>query len=402
MAPLLREVNKKMNAYVSNLAENDKEFEAKDLTGKFSLDGLASCAFGVETGSFDDDNSEFLIHAKGAFGMLSGTSFSDKPMSLLQKIQGFMSFIKLMASFFVPNIIKKVAAKMGFVNMFSNFLATEHTEFLMHVIEETIKQRKASQTKRNDLIDMMIEAIKEEKTPGDVEDDFHGMDQYEKDAQIVGYTRKKNISHDDVVATALLMLSAGYDTTGTAMSYILYELALNQDVQETLLEEVKAASLDVNEMPYEILQSLPYLDAVIKETLRKHPILAGLERLCTKDYKLPGHDYVVKKGEMIRVQNVGVCFDPDIFPNPKVFNPERFTKENMDNRSPYSFMAFSLGPRNCLAMRFAMFEMKICITNLVSNFKFIPCERTVKEVEWNPTSFFGMPKTGLWIKCEKR
>ena len=49
-----------MNTYVSKLAEENVEFEAKELTGKYSLDGLASCAFGVETGSFDDDNSEFL------------------------------------------------------------------------------------------------------------------------------------------------------------------------------------------------------------------------------------------------------------------------------------------------------------------------------------------------------
>ena len=133
-----------------------------------------------------------------------------------------------------------------------------------------------------------------------------------------------------------------------------------------------------------------------------HPIIANLERLCTKDYKLPGHDYVIKKGEPIRVCNVGVCFDPDIFPDSHTFIPERFLKENSMNRSPYSYMAFSLGPRNCLAMRFALFEIKMCITNLVSNFRFITSPRTAKEVKWNPTSFFGTAKGGLWIKCEKR
>ena len=65
-------------------------------------------------------------------------------------------------------------------------------------------------------------------------------------------------------------------------------------------------------------------------------------------------------------------------------------------------MGFSLGPRNCLAMRFAMFEMKVCLSNLVLNFKLLPCDKTVKDVEWDPGSFLGEAKGGLWIKCEKR
>ena len=392
-----------MNTYVSKLAEENVEFEAKELTGKYSLDGLASCAFGVETGSFDDDNSEFLKHAKGAFGFLSGSADDGTNDGFAMKIYETLFGMFMMLKFFLPNIIKKAAAMLGFVNVFHHFLANEHAKFLMNVIEGILEQRKTSAVKRNDLIDMMIDAINEDSQNTEQEDDLHAMDQYEKDAKIMGITKKKKLSHDDVIATALLMLSAGYDTTGTAMSYILYELALNQDCQETLLEEIREASEEVNNMPYEVLQSLPYLDAVIQETLRKHPVIANLERLCTKDYKIPGHEYVIKKGDVIRVSNVGICYDSDIFPDPKKFNPERFLKENnTDDRNPYSYMAFSLGPRNCLAMRFALFEMKVCIINLVSNFKFVPSTRTVKDIEWNPRSFLGGAKGGLWIKCQKR
>ena len=65
-------------------------------------------------------------------------------------------------------------------------------------------------------------------------------------------------------------------------------------------------------------------------------------------------------------------------------------------------MGFSVGPRNCLAMRFATFEMKMCISSLVSNFKFVPCDKTVLTVERDPKNLLGGPKDGLWIKCEKR
>ena len=80
-----------MNAYVSEFADSNKIFETKELTGKFSLDGLASCAFGVETGSFKGKESEFLRHCKGIF------SFEN-------------ILPKMLVTIFTPNIIKKVAA----------------------------------------------------------------------------------------------------------------------------------------------------------------------------------------------------------------------------------------------------------------------------------------------------
>ena len=95
-----------------------------------------------------------------------------------------------------------------------------------------------------------------------------------------------------------MLLLAGYDTTGTTMSYILYELALNQDCQETLFEEINTAK-NSNNPEYDTLQSLPYLDMVIHETLRKHPVVATIERVCSKDYKLPNTNLVLKKGDFI-------------------------------------------------------------------------------------------------------
>ena len=169
--------------------------------------------------------------------------------------------------------------------------------------------------------------------------------------------------------------------------YILYELAVNPECQEALYNDIKDNSDDSDALSYETIQSLSYLDAIIHETLRKYPIAFVLERVCSKEYKLPGHDLIIPKGGVVRALNVGICYDPEIFPNPKQFKPERFLKENMGDRNPYSYMGFSIGPRNCLAMRFAIFEMKMCVSSLVSNFKFVPCDKTVKEVEWDPKNF---------------
>ena len=67
MTPLLQVIKKKMDAHVSKLAESNSVFENKEVAGKFSLDALASCAFGVKTGSIDGEESEFLLHTRAFF-----------------------------------------------------------------------------------------------------------------------------------------------------------------------------------------------------------------------------------------------------------------------------------------------------------------------------------------------
>lgn len=381
MTPLLWDVNKKMNEYVSKLADSGSIFETRELTGKYSIDGIATCAFGVDASSFDEKESEFLIHAKAVFG----------PENI--------NMWRFLLSMIVPNAVKKTAATLGFDKVFSHPFLNKNSKFLLQVVEQSYKNRKQTNVKRNDLLDMMIDAIEGKL---ESEEKADKVDQYEEDAKIVGHKRKKNLTYDDIMSTALLMLSAGYDTTGLTMSYILYELAVNQECQEALYDEIKDHSDGSDELSYETIQALPYLDAVVHETMRMHPIVFALERVCSKEYKLPGHDIIIPKGGIVRTLTVGICYDPEIFPSPKEFKPERFLKENRGDRNPYSFMGFSIGPRNCLAMRFAMFEMKMCIANLVSNFKLLPCEKTVRDVEWDPKNFLGAAKGGLWIKCEKR
>merc|ERR1711953_1553201 len=97
---------------------------------------------------------------------------------------------------------------------------------------------------------------------------------------------------DEVVATALVMLIAGYDTTGMTLTYLAYAMSKNPDIQQKLQEEVDQAFEDNNgEMPdYNVIQSLPYIDMVLHETLRKYNPVSLNTRSCTQDYRIPGTD----------------------------------------------------------------------------------------------------------------
>ena len=78
----------------------------------------------------------------------------------------------------------------------------------------------------------------------------------------------------------------------------------------------------------------------------------------------------LKKGQKVSINRIGISYDPKYFPNPEIYNPDNFSKEARATRDPYTFLGFSQGPRNCIAMRFALLEVKVCIAHLLTRFYF--------------------------------
>ena len=138
-----------------------------------------------------------------------------------------------------------------------------------------------------------------------------------------------------IVATAVVLLVAGYDTTGTTLAFACYQLAKNPEIQEKLREEVEGISDDLNEdITYDDLHEMHYLDQVISETLRLHNPAGILQRNVLRDYKVPGHDLILEKDTQIWINIVGVHMDPKHYDNPTEFDPEHFSKEAKAKRHP--------------------------------------------------------------------
>ena len=174
MTPLLQAITKKMYNHVLKLAKSEEAFETKELTGKFTLDGLATSIFGVEAGSFNEEEGEFLTHAKNVFQF-------DKS-----------SWLRVFLCTLSPTFVKKAAVSIGLGKLFTWPLANDHSKFLMHIVDESFKQRKGSQTKRNDLLDLMIEAV-DGNLEATEDHNLHAYDQFEKNAKIVHDVKKKSV-----------------------------------------------------------------------------------------------------------------------------------------------------------------------------------------------------------------
>lgn len=138
---------------------------------------------------------------------------------------------------------------------------------------------------------------------------------------------------------------------------------------------------------------------VIDETLRMYPAAIRLDRLASEDFDYEGMK--IKKGQMVVVPLWALHYNPDIYPEPDRFDPERFSEENKRSRDNNAYLPFGNGPRNCLGMRFSLIEIKIALANILSKFRFESCDKTPEKLEID-SSGFGRPKIPIILKIKKR
>uniref|UniRef100_A0A1Y1LXG0 Cytochrome P450 n=1 Tax=Photinus pyralis TaxID=7054 RepID=A0A1Y1LXG0_PHOPY len=142
---------------------------------------------------------------------------------------------------------------------------------------------------------------------------------------------------------------------------------------------------------YDAIQEMPYLDMVIKEALRKYPTLPFLDRECTKAYTIPNTNVVIQKGVAVYISLTALQHDENYFPDPMVFNPERFSTENKSTIVPCTYMPFGEGYRNCLATKFGYLSVSIGVIKILSHFEIVPSKYAPKELTYENGGFLLIP-----------
>lgn len=210
MYPTMLKVARRFESCLDGLVdEGGVELELKDLLARFTTDIIGTCAFGIECNSLADPDGEFRQMGRRVF---------DKPRH------------GAFGGLFI-NSFKRLAL---WLNM--KVVHDEVSSFFLGVVEETVRVREANGISRNDFMDLLIELKNQDG----------------------------GLSVGEMAAQVFIFFLAGFETSSTTMMFALYELALNEEVQERTRTEIRAVlQRHGGEFTYEAMLEMQYLDQVI-------------------------------------------------------------------------------------------------------------------------------------------
>lgn len=200
------------------------------------------------------------------------------------------------------------------------------------------------------------------------------------------------LSARDIRDNLMTFIIAGHETTALTLAWALYLCGFDEEVQERAREEAcavlgprVATAADVDQMPY--------IRAVIDETLRLYPPAAFLSRMALEPDELAGAQ--VLPGDVVSVPTYAVHRHRRLWDQPDAFDPGRFANGTPVGR--YSYLPFGDGPRICIGARFAIQEAVIILSTLLARFRF----RAVPGKAPQPTLIITLrPEGGVWLEVE--
>ncbi|XP_037292329.1 cytochrome P450 6B2-like isoform X1 [Manduca sexta] len=359
MLYLITERADKFSDYVYHLCNDNPEQEIHNLFQMYTMSTISACAFGVDIDTLHDELETI------------------REMDRLVLIPSYATELDML----YPGILKRFN--------FSIF-SVKVKDFFYDLVKSVISQRGGLPTNRNDFMDLILEL----RQQGRIET----TKRHDETQKLI-----LELSDDIIAAQAFIFYVAGYETTATTASFLLYQLAMNPDIQNKLLAEIDQSLEDNNGVVnYDTIQSMRYLDKVFNETLRMYPIVEPLQRKAKVDYKIPGTNVTVEKGTSVIISPIGIHHDEKYYPNPHIFDPERFSPENSGQRHPCAYIPFGTGPRNCIGMRFARLQGSVGLVKLLSKVRVEPSKNTQKIMDIEPNRIIIGPKGGVRLNIIQR
>ncbi|KAF6198389.1 hypothetical protein GE061_008137 [Apolygus lucorum] len=346
-----------------------KSVDLKKLFNCYSMDIIGATAFGIDVGSLKDNDNEFARYGQTAFNWEFTVRFS------------------IMYAF------TELATKFG---LSMNNPAT--TKYFSGIIKRTLALRKSSGVQRNDFVNLML-TLKEK---GFLESGKEEMDGYlDMVDESIPENERVEITENLILSNAFLFIMAGFDTLGTLLAYFCLDLSQNIDKQDKLRSEVKKAYEDKNGVfSYDTIKDTPYMEMCVKETMRLHSLNGSLFRICNKEYTFPGTNYTIKPGESLEINVHSIHMNPEIYPEPEKFIPERFSPDV--SHPSCSWLPFGDGPRVCIAMRFVITEVKCAMAKLVMKYDIRLSPNTQLPIKHAPRKILNIPSHPIYFDLIKR
>ncbi|KAM8980380.1 thromboxane-A synthase isoform X1 [Sarcophilus harrisii] len=378
--PLISQACDLLLTHLKPYAESGEAFDIQRCYGCYTLDVVASMAFGFQVDSQKTPDDPFVTHCRRFFKV------------------SFPRFVLILILSF-PSIMIPLA------RVLPNKNRDEVNAFLSKVIGNVIalRDKQAEEQRRRDFLQILLDA---RSSPSSVGTElFDNVRQNAQDGELPTHQTTSNVQQkalttDEIMGQAFIFLIAGYETITNTLSFVTYLLATNSECQEKLLREVDQFSERNTELKFSTLEEeLPYLEMVIAETLRMYPPAFRFTREAAKDCEMMG--LCIPAGTIVEIAVGYLHHNPEYWPNPESFIPERFSQEARQRQLPFTYLPFGAGPRSCIGAKLAILEIKLTLLGILQKFKFETCSETQIPLQLKSRSALG-PQNGVYIKIVPR
>ncbi|CAH1264842.1 CYP27A1 [Branchiostoma lanceolatum] len=178
----------------------------------------------------------------------------------------------------------------------------------------------------------------------------------------------EKLTKEENYANTIELMGAAIDTTSTALLWTLYELCRRPDLQDKLFQEVTEVIGQDEVITYDHLKNLHLFKAVVKETLRLHPVAFAVSRVVQQDTVLMGYEIPAKTVVLLSLYDM--ARDPRLYKDPEEYRPERWLRgaEGYVDTHPYAYLPFGFGTRSCIGRRVAETELQVLLAKICQQF----------------------------------
>ncbi|CAG9769276.1 unnamed protein product [Ceutorhynchus assimilis] len=341
MYVMLDKLSDRLETKIEEYCKKGQPVEIKEHAACFGVDAIATCFFGLETDCLNYPDNDFRRAGKSIV----------EPRPIKFVLECFANW--------------NLLGKLGY-----RFFPQNVTDLFVKIVRESTEFRKNDGTPRNDYLGLLLQL---------------------KD--------NNQFTEQEIAANMLAIYAAGFDTSSSTTSYLLYELAKHQDVQDKVREEIwRIGKRNPNgKFTYDDLADMKYAEMCINETLRMYTPIPEVPRNSVKDYTIPGTNQVISKGILVTIPVWSIHHDPDYYPNPEQFNPDNFLPENKASRHEFSFFPFGGGPRLCIGYRFAMMQVKVNLIKQLRNYRFRLNPKAPEKISFHPITLTLTAKEDLLL-----
>lgn len=311
MFPLVVERAERLQARALAAAAAGRPLDARDLMARYTTDFIGACGFGLDSDSLNDEDSAFRrIGAK------------------IFQIGAREVFV--------------MALRDAFPALFGGLATLGRVEKdFRRLVDEVLRRRGHRPSGRNDFVDLLLEC----KAKGAME-----VESLERRAAD-GSPARARLEMDDAIVAAqvFVFFAAGFETSSSATSMTLHELAHAPDAQRRAQADVDAAlARHGGRLCYEAVKEMTYLEWAFKEGMRVFPSLGFLVRQCARPYTFPELGLSVDAGVRALVPLQALHNDPQYFDSPDEFRPERHDPARAGAAYRHVYLPFGDGPRACI------------------------------------------------------